>query len=348
MKTIWQLGEPWRIWPFATADKVLVSVATGRPNNVKKCNLFLSSDGVEFKQIADFVKENSRASTTGQPFINSGGTMLVPVWDVDYYDMGATYAAIYRSDDNGKTWTKVFEDPEGTYANHFFESPDGEHLFIGIGRHGGGKNGVVGFSPASGYLLYSNDDGRSWSTFFEFKKRSALYQGIVLDNDSIAVTTREQKSLIRASLSSRKWHEEPLGHSTRCITYIEELRRFVISTDSAILVSCDTRNWSVIKSPVTGPLRYPMFRDGLIHLACAGCRPCIVATDLKHWYMIEDFSTLTEKPVTRMAFFGDAIYNGSEFEGYFVVSLPHSRRRKLGICDMASSRIKNLLNKRNR
>ena len=333
MTTIWKLGKPWRVWPFAGSDQLLVSVATGRPRGSKKCTLFSSTDGLEFRQIADFGECDPKASTTGQPFINSRGTIFVPVWDVDYYHVGATYTAIHRSDDNGETWTKVYEDSVGTYANHFFESPDRKHLFIGIGRRGGGKDGVIKFSPASGYLLHSNDDGRSWSTFLEFEKPSALYQGMVLEDDSIVVTTREQKSLIRASLYSQTWREEPLNHTSRCITYVPEMKKFVISSDSAILVSDDTKDWSPIKAPVIGALRYPVFHDGLIHLACSGLPHSVIATDLKHWYMVKDFSRLTKTPITRMAFFRDAFYNGSEFEGHFAQSSAHAIRRKLGFLD---------------
>ena len=339
MKVLWRLGMPWRIWPFAAGNRLLVSVATGRPGGPKGNVLFASADGVKFAPIVDLMGCDPRATTTGQPFLTSRGTILVPAWDVDFYDKGATYCSIFRSGDGGSTWDKVFEDEDGTYANHFFESADGKHLFIGVGRGGGGRDGVIRFTPASSYLLKSKDDGRSWFTVLEYDKPSSLYQGVALTDDLVYVTTREQRSLVRLAMPSGAWREESFRTMTRCVEYVPELQRFVISGDGCIYTSTDTEAWERIIAPVRGPLRYPFFCDGMVYVATAQFPFSVLATDFKRWYMVHDFSRVVTSPVTRVAVLGDHIYTGSEFEGYFLKSPLPARRKTIGWSKRAALRV---------
>lgn len=313
---VWNFGRPWRVWPFSDGKRLLVTLATGRPGGPKRCEVYCSQNGVTWDLKRQFFPKNPRATSTGQPFITSSGVFLVPVWDVEYYSEGKNYFGIYRSDDGGESWELVFEDPNGTYANHFFESPDGSCLYIGVGSGGGGKEGDISFRPGGSYLLQSSDEGRTWSKCLIYDKPCSLYQGVATNAGEVFLTTREQKVLLRGFPGLSDFQEIHIGNYTRCISYIKDLNKYVISSNSSIFVSNDCIHWSVKKMPMVSLyLRYPTFAGGLLYFTAVGRKSIVVATDLRDWYLINDFSNITSSSFARMALFKNQIFCGSEFDG---------------------------------
>jgi hypothetical protein len=330
MDVLWNFGRPYRVWPYSNGKRMLVTLATSRPTRSPKCEVYGSENGGTRDLLCCFLDYNPRASSTGQPFITSSNVFLVPVWDVEYYTQGRCYFGIYRSEDGGAKWTLVFEDDNSTYANHFFESPDGSCLYIGVGLHGGGKEGRIGYTPEAGYLLQSTDHGRTWARCFVYDKPCSLYQGLVRDSGEVFVTTREQKALLRYTPALQRWDEVPLGGSTRCISYITALRMYVVSSDSSIFMSPDCTNWTELPIPIGGLyLRYPTYLDGLVHFTAVGHKSIVVATDLKYWYEMHNLSRVTSSTFARMALFKAQLYCGSELDGLLVRLPPETRKKRM-------------------
>lgn len=252
--------------------------------------------------------------------------------------------AIYRSGDLGRTWTIVYEDRAGTYANHFFRSPSGAHLCLGVGT---GKRPDKPFTPAAGYLLHSTDDGRSWSRAFTYDHACALYDGYVSDDGDYLLAGREHNTLIRGSLTEGKYTEVSFGRPCRNVAYIPDLQKYVITSDSGILVASDSDDWSPIVMPIPFlSLRYPIYRNGLIYFTATGWTSLIVATDLERWYVISDLSSLTSSGFGRMALFRDHLYCGSEFDGQMVRVALTSRPRRLGVIRKAGYLLRRALGAR--
>jgi hypothetical protein len=345
-------GIPCRVWPFSRNDTVILSLATGRPHAKKRCELYSSANGLDWEKIGDFHAADTRQSTTGQPFITSHGTMLVPVWDVDFYTQGKTFFSIHRCGRDEDRFEKVFEDENGTYANHFMENAAGESVYLGVGVKGGGAEGKIGFTPGSGYILRSSDDGRRFEKVLTYSRPCSLYQGFQVGNGDILFTTRGQKSLVNVSRNT----ELAVGEATRCVAYIREWDCFVMTGNSCILLSTDAVQWSRVAFPLTGyALRYPTWVGGKVLFTAVGWRSLLVAYDSGRWFLVRDLTRETCSTFARMALFKDMLLCGSEFDGKLVIipaTAVESDRRKIGrlsgFTDKIAGRVFRAISRRSR
>jgi len=345
-------GVPCRVWPFARGDNVLLSVAAGRPHDMKRCEVLVSRDGSSWEVAGEFFTGDHRQSTTGQPFLTSMGTILVPVWDVDFYTHGRTYFSIQRRGAAESRFEKVYEDTDGTYANHFLETEGGAEVFIGVGVKGGGAEGKVRFTPGSGYILRSKDDGRTFEEVLRYDKPCSLYQGVQTRNGGVFWSTRGQKSLIDLERGT----EVAVGDATRCLAFVEALDTFVMTSNSAIFLSSDAADWRKVPFPLPGyALRYPTMVGGRLLFTAVGWRSLLVAYEGGRWFLVNELSGATRSTFARMARFKDVVLCGSEFDGkllkFSAVDLAGMGRRigrLSGLVDKVASRVNRSITRRSR
>ncbi|RLI44655.1 hypothetical protein DRO69_06885 [Candidatus Bathyarchaeota archaeon] len=334
-------GKYCRIWPYIDkrTDELYVSVGLARSFKEPLCKLLLSRDyGESWDQIADFQSMDKRNTTTGQPFITAEGVILLPVWNAGFYTHGATWFAIYRSYDHGASWQKVYEDVNGTYANHFFQDISDGSIYIGVGVGGGGTKNRVRYAPTKSYLLKSPDLGTSWQRVLEVDYPTALYGGTAF-NGTVLATAREKKAVFRSVDGGNSWFEIYLGNIARSATYIEELEKTVISSNSSIFVSSDSSSWIQIKAPIIGlALRYPTFYKGQLYMTGVGYGGSyVISTNLNKWQVIFDEKESSNNNFfARMAIANDYIFLGGELNGVLL-------RVKASLCKPRSINAFNLL-----
>jgi len=285
---------------------------------------------------------DGRNTTTGQPFVTNEGAIFVPVWSASFYTQGNTWIAIYSIEKDGASWQKVYEDTRGTYGKHFFQDVDDGSLYIGVGVGGGGSRGRVSSAPAKSYLLKSIDLGRTWRKVLEVDDPTALYSGTALD-DTVLVAAREKKSVFRSVDGGDSWTETYVGYSARNISYIEELRKFIITSDSCLFVSNDGLAWAQVSCRMKGlVLRYPTLYKGRIYITGVGWRSYIISTDLNRWYIAFDATKVTGSNLfARMAILDDYIFLGNEMNGALLrVKLPTDSDRPVNGLQVLKSYLK--------
>lgn len=316
-------GKYHRIWPFADVrnSTLYVSVALVRPFVKPICKLLQSKDeGETWTELVDFQSMEKRNSTTGQPFVTKEGTILVPVWNVGFYTDGITWLAIYQSDDKGTSWEKAYEDADGTYGKHFFQSPNG-NLYLGVGVGGGGSRGRVSYRPGKAYLLQSEDSGKNWKKVLEVDFPTALYSGVAFDTGKkVVVSAREKKSLFYSLNECKSWAEMPINNIARCISFIEELGKIVVSSDSSLFILDDTLCLRRLNIPIKGMmLRYPTWCEGKLYMSSVGWHSYVVSTDLNKWYTNFDVTAETGSNLgARMAILNDCVFVGDEANGTLI------------------------------
>jgi len=280
--------------------------------------------GQSWFQLADFHSLDKRNTTTGQPFITSDGTILVPTWNSSFYTHGTLWFAIYKGNKHGSSWLKVYEDLGGTYGKHFFESPTGD-LYIGVGIGGGGTKGRISSRPNKSYLLKSEDMGKTWKKILRVSYSTSLYSGVALNDETVLVTAREKKSLFLSRNSGETWSEIHVGNVTRSASYVEELHKIVVTSNSAIFTSNDALHWTRLNAPIKGLiLRYPTFYKGKLYMSHAGWHGYIVSTDLSKWYLSYDVTKETGSNLgARMVILNDYVFVGDESNGTLIrIGLP--------------------------
>ena len=313
-------GKHCRIWPYINkhTNELYVSVGLARSFKAPLCKLLLSRNyGESWDQIADFQSMDKRNTTTGQPFITTEGVIFIPVWNAGFYTRGTTWFAIYRSEDNGSSWKKVYQDIEGTYAKHFFQDTSDGSVYIGVGIGGGGAKNRVRYAPAKSYLLKSTDFGMTWQRVLEVDYPTSLYCGTAF-NGMVLATAREKKAVFRSVDGGNSWFEIYLGNIARSATYVEELEKTVISSNSSIFVSSDGSSWIRIKAPIIGlALRYPTFYKGQLYMTGVGYGSSyVISTNLSKWQVIFDEKERTGNNFfARMAIANDYIFLGGELNG---------------------------------
>ncbi len=313
-------GNFYRIWPFVNTNRneLYVSVALLRSYTKPLCKLIRSRDyGRSWTEIADFHSLDKRNTTTGQPFVTQEGTLFIPVWNAGFYTHGTSWFAIYKSNDSGSSWEKVYENPKGTYGKHFFQGPAG-NLYIGVGLGGGGSNGRVSPTPGKSYLLRSRDMGQTWEEILLVDYPTALYSGVALDDKTVLVAAREKRSLFLSVNGGRTWKETRMGNSMRNISYIKELHKIVVTSNSSLFISGDAESWTRLNAPIKGlVLRYPTWYRRKLYMSSVGWwRSYVVSTDLNRWYLSFDVTEETGSNLgARMAVLGDFMFIGDEANG---------------------------------
>lgn len=341
-------GKYYRVWPFADVrdKKLYVSIANVRPSAKPMCNLLRSKDyGELWSEVADFHSMNKLNTTTGQPFVTREGSIFVPAWNAGFYTDGVTWFAIYKSEDAGMSWTKVYEDLKGTYGKHFFQSPDG-NLYIGVGQGGGGSRGKVSFRPQRSYLLLSQDMGENWETILKVNYPTALYSGVALDDEKVLVAAREKKSVFFSINGGETWIETRVGNITRSVSYIEELHNIVVTSNSALFISDDGFSWTQLNSPIKGlMLRYPTWYKRRLYMSGVGWRSYVVSTELNKWYLSFDVTKETASNLgARMAILNDYIFVGDEANGTLIrIELPLSLNNSVNLGQMLEGNTKYLI-----
>lgn len=326
-KVVLQYGKYHRMWPYTDVNhkNLCVSIGLGRPFSKPLCKVLLSKDyGRSWNEIADFHSMDKRNTTTGQPFITNEGIIFVPVWNASFYTHGRTWFAIYKSEDQGAFWKKVYEDPKGTYANHFFQSPAG-CVYIGVGAGGGGYKGRISFSPAQSYLLKSIDLGRTWSKLLTVDYPTALYSGTTVDDKTVLVSAREKKSIFRSVDGCNSWSEIRINNIARSVSYVPELSRFVVTSNSSLFVSGDGLTWIRINAPIKWwALRYPTLYKGKLYMTGDAGHSYVISTDLNKWHLSFDVTReISHKVFARMAIIDDYMFLGGELNGVLLrVKLP--------------------------
>ncbi len=318
LRVLLNYGKPHRIWPYARpkSHELYVSVALVRPHIKSVCKLLVSRDhGDSWNELGDFYSIDRRNTTSGQPFLTSHGTLLFATWDAGFYTHGKMWLAIYRSNNLGASWEKVYEDPNGSYGKHFFEDTFDGSLYIGVGVGGGGLGGKVSSTPAGSYLLKSTDGGETWNKVLEINYPTAIYSGTV-DKAQTIITAREKKSVFKSLDRGRSWTELTLGNTVRNVSFIKELNQFVVTSNDGIFVSKDGSKWMRINSPIRLLLRYPTFLNGKLFMTGVGWRSLVVSTDMAKWYVIFDATRFTDSNLSaRMAIVDDYILIGDEING---------------------------------
>ena len=315
-------GKHHRVWPFVDVrhNEIYVSVALLKTLVRPVCKLLRSQDyGDSWSKVADFYTMDKRNTTTGQPFVTKEGIILIPIWSAGFYTQGTPWLVLYRSDDSGVSWEKAYEDPKGTYGKHFFQSPSG-HLYIGIGFGGGGSGGKVSSTPRRSYLLKSEDEGKSWRKIFHVDYPTALYSGVALNDETILVAAREKKSLFLSVDGGKTWKETRVGNTTRSVSYIKELRKIVVTSNSALFISNDALEWAQLNAPIKGLiLRYPTWYKGRLYMSSVGWHCYVVSTDLNRWYLSFDVTRDTGSNLgARMAVLNDYLFVGDEANGTLI------------------------------
>lgn len=312
------------MWPYANSDhsEIYVTVGLGRPFRKPICNLLISKDyGESWSTIADFHSMDKRNTTTGQPFVTKERVVFVPVWSASFYTHGVTWFAIYRSKDGGFSWEKVYEDPKGTYGNHFFQNPANAKIYIGVGVGGGGSKGRIDYAPAKSYLLESADHGKTWKKVLKVNYPTALYSGTASDDNTILVTAREKKSILRSMNGGESWSEVGIYNATRSILYIKKWEKTIVTSNSSIFVSDDEGStWIRVNCPIKGLiLRYPTLHKGKVCMTGVGLGSYVISTDLNNWYITFDVTGEAGGNIfTRMAIVDDFVYLGDELNGALI------------------------------
>jgi len=320
------------VWPFAVSDsEVLATVSTTRTADPPLCVLLRSRDcGEAWTEIYDFADRNG-SFTTGQPFSASDGSLLVAIWNAEYYEFGNPGLRIYRSVDRGVTWEVAFEDGDMTYGKHFFAgSREGEfYLCAGIG--GGGEGGAVRFTPEAGVLLKSSDHGASWVRCLTIESATSVYDGLA-SSGVVIVTARERRSVFRSVDGGATWEEVRLSGPARSIARVGH--ELIISSDSALFFSSDDGgSWARHACPIPSLfLRYPTFLsepdwpdESCVLVTAVGWRSLLLAYGLtrRRWWVARDFiSELGAGSFTRLARSGEFLFVGDETAAGIMVRLP--------------------------
>lgn len=339
-------GKYYRVWPFADVihNRLYVGVGLSRPFTKPVCKLHISKDlGKSWEEIADFCSMDKRNTTTGQPFVTDEGLIFVPTWNAGFYTCGETWFAMYRSEDQGLSWEKVYEDEKGTYGNHFFQNSIDSSLYIGVGVEGGGDTHRIRYTPAKSYLLKSGDGGKTWNKVLLVDYPTALYSGAAVNEKTVLVAAREKKSVFRSMNGGNSWSEISIGKAARNVSFIEEWGKLVLTSDDSIFLSENGTIWNRVSSPVKGlVLRYPTFYEGKIYMTGAGWRRSyVISTDLNNWHIAFD-ATKREKSnlFLRMAMLGGYIFLGDEIDGVLLgVKLPSNSRGSTNTCRLLQSNL---------
>jgi len=326
--TLLTYGKYYRIWPYSDpkGQFAYITIGTSRPYTKPLCKLLrLNPFKRVIEQIFDFNAINKFATTTGQPFVTREGIFLIPVWNVAFYTHGITYFAIYRSE-NGYDWEKVYEDVNGTYANHFFQSPFDGSVFIGVGVKGGGKKGKISYTPERAYLLKSEDLGKKWTKIFKVDSPTAMYDGAVINEKTLIVTLREMKSIAKSFDGGRSWSIEYLGTTARNINCLRQEKKVIVSSDSCFYTSTSGQfKWKRIVIPIKClALRYPTPYKNLILMTGVGWRSFLLAiekSNLSRFYYL-DISKLTKSNfMARMSLINETLLLGDELETGCLISI---------------------------
>jgi Ca2+-binding RTX toxin-like protein len=339
-------GKYYRVWPFFDTrnNKLYVSVGLLRPLVRPVCQLFQSTDyGQTLNQIADFHLLDKRGTTTGQPFVADNGDIFVPIWNSGFYTHGQTWLAIFKSEDEGGSWEKVYEDYQSTYGKHFFQNPTNHDLYLGVGVNGGGRNNKVTSTPANAYLLRTQDDGKTWRKMLQVNYPTALYSGAVSNDNVTIVTAREKKSVFTSLNDGLSWTEKYLGNTARNVSYFKELNRFVVSSNSSIFVSSDGFSWHRINTPIKWiVLRYPTLRKGKIYFSSVVGRSFILSTDFEKWYINFDATKVAGSTLfSRMAAADKFFFLGNELYGILLrADIPLDDGRPIGTLELLKTNVK--------
>lgn len=317
-KIVLNYGPFHRIWPAVGRGKALyASVSAVRSFVPPVCTLLESKDfGESWSELADFYLLNPRNSTTGQPFTLIDGTLLVSLWDQNFYEFGRTWLAIYRSEDGGRSWEEAYSDSAATYGNHFFQNSQDGTTYLCAGVGGGGSEGRISFAPARGLLLRSEDSGRSWNRCLEVDAPTALYDGVALD-DVVVVSARDRGSIYKSQDKGETWREILFGRSARNVAGVGE--NVVVSSDGALFISSDQgRTWVIKDCPLRNlALRYPKpLQDG-IAVTGVGWRSLVLTVfpERNKWKVLLDATRVAHtKLMARMALTEDYLFLGDEAE----------------------------------
>ena len=317
-KSVLNYGRYHRIWPALGRENTLyASVSSVRSFVQPICKLLRSEDfGESWIELADFYSMNPKNTTTGQPFTLVDGTLLVSLWDRDFYEFGRTSLAICRSEDGGRSWEETYSNSAATYGNHFFQNGQDGTIYLCAGLGGGGSEGRVSFAPAKGLLLRSRDTGRSWEACLGVDGPTALYDGVVID-DIVIVSARDRGSVFRSEDNGGTFHEIRFGRATRNVERIGD--NVVVSSDGALFVSCDEgRSWVRKDSPLKNlAMRYPTPIRDKIAVTGVGWRSFVLTTDLRRnkWNVILDATRVAHtRLMARMTVTKDYLFLGDEME----------------------------------
>ena len=331
-RIVCDVGPGHRVWPFAASDgEVLATVSTTRTAYRPSCVLLRSSDrGETWTQLYDFAERNG-TFTTGQPFSASDGSLLVGIWNAEYYEFGNAGLRIYRSVDRGATWEVVFEDVDMTYGKHFFEGTREGEFYLCAGIGGGGKDGRLGFTPNAGVLLKSSDHGASWARCLTVQSATSVYDGLI-SSGIVIVTARERRSVFRSLDGGTTWEEVRLSGPARSIARVGQ--RVMVSSDSALFVSFDDgASWVRHSCPIPSLfLRYPTSvggpgwpDDSYVLVTAVGWRSLLLGYGLtqRRWWVARDFtSALGAGSLTRLARSDGFLLVGDETARGIMVRLP--------------------------
>ncbi|MDD5195682.1 MAG: hypothetical protein PHQ96_08445 [Candidatus Omnitrophica bacterium] len=311
---LFDAGSPYRLWPYSDGNELIMTLSTAKSGDyLKKTELYIESNK-KFRLLKNFYTENKSATTTGQPFISKEGYYFVAVWDVDYYNFGASYGAIYLSKDKGNSWEKAYEDESATYLNHFYqEETGGIYIGAGVGKKDKDKFGTT---PERGFVLRSQDKGLTWNKMIDYDKPAALYS-IVKFQDNIVISTREQKSLL--VLKPDRCREIFLNAPTRSANVIDEA--LIISSDNSFIYSYNLKEWKTHSFEIKAVLRYPIKTKKYVIFGGVGTKEgrkaYLFATDMRDNYFFE-FSNLCSGDFSRLAVHAGNLYAGTECDGKLI------------------------------
>jgi len=152
--------------------------------------------------------------------------------------------------------------------------------------------------------------------------------------------------VFRSVDSGRSWTETYVGETTRSVSYIKELRKFVMTSNSCIFISKDGLTWIQVNSRMKGLiLRCPTLYEGKIHMASVGWRSYVISTDLNKWYITFDATKATGSNLfARMAMVDDYVFLGNEGDGTLLrVKLPTDDHRPINTLQILESYLKYLV-----
>lgn len=240
-RVLLNLGYPRRVWPARTLDgyssKLFVSVGLARLLINGSLYIFeLDLDKDVIKPVSNLSKVSNLLNTSGSPLQLDSKTLLVPAWNAGFYSIGTSGVCILKSEDGGISWKVTYNDSKGTYAKHLCSDiNDYGRMCIGIGIGGGGKKGIISYTPYGSYLLYSEDYGESWQILYKINYPTAIYDCALIDR-IIIFTAREKKSIFISINGGRDFKEYNLGLTARNITYLKDYDLLLISNDDSIFL----------------------------------------------------------------------------------------------------------------
>ncbi|MDA7952037.1 MAG: hypothetical protein MPJ24_11185 [Pirellulaceae bacterium] len=157
---------------------------------------------------------------------------------------------VYRSVDQGQSWTVIYEFPEKSikHIHGCFWDPYEEKVWVCTGDYKN-ENYIIVANEDFNSIETLGDGSQKWRTCFPFFKNEEVIWAMdsELETSYICSLQRKDRTLTKVQdLPGPVWYAKELTDGWHCIATVQEIGIGVKDKHSHILVSQDAKNWQPV------------------------------------------------------------------------------------------------------